>query len=129
MEWFRAALSRELLRQNIPTSLAVGALLTGINQWEGLFAPAQLSLSKLLLTFLVPFLVSSYSAVKAKMQFMPGHRAPRNSQLECKECGECHIKVQKGDRIPECPICKEDTDWRPKAASEKRTDRSLHVNC
>lgn len=129
MEWLRAALSRELLRQNIPTSLAVGALLTGINQWEGLFAPAQLSLSKLLLTFLVPFLVSSYSAVKAKMHFDPGYRSPQDIQLECAECRECSIRVQKGDAIPECPICKEDTDWRPKAPSEKRTDRSLHVNC
>lgn len=114
MEWLRTALSRELLLQNIPTSLAVGALLTGVNQWEGLFAPAQLSFSKLLLTFLVPFLVSSYSAVRARMQFAPGYRSPRNTQLECAECKECHIKVREGDSIPECPICKEDTDWHVK---------------
>jgi hypothetical protein len=122
MEWLRAALSRELLRQNIPTSLAVGALLTGINQWEGLFAPAELSLSKLLLTFLVPFLVSSYSAVKAKMHFATGYRSARDIQLECAECRKCSIQVRKGETIPECPICREDTDWRPKAGPAERTE-------
>ena len=41
----------------------VGTLLVAINQWEALLGQAQLSFPKVFLTFLVPYLVSTYTSV------------------------------------------------------------------
>jgi len=45
----------------------VGSLLNAINQWEAIFSEAQdVSLPKIALTYLVPYLMSSISAWYAK---------------------------------------------------------------
>ncbi|MEQ6885708.1 hypothetical protein [Salicola sp. Rm-C-2C1-2] len=46
----------------------VGTLLVAINQWEALLGQAQLSLPKVFLTFLVPYLVSTYTSVSKDLQ-------------------------------------------------------------
>lgn len=46
----------------------VGTLLVIINQWEALLGQAQLSLPKVVLTFLVPYLVSTYTSVSKDLQ-------------------------------------------------------------
>lgn len=46
----------------------VGTLLVIINQWEALLGKAELSLTKTVLTFLVPYLVSTYTSVSKDLQ-------------------------------------------------------------
>jgi len=46
----------------------VGTALNLINQWDGLMSTAPIDYFKLMLTYLVPYLVSSLSALQAKNQ-------------------------------------------------------------
>lgn len=57
----------------------VGTLLVLINQWEALMGQAELSLTKTALTFLVPYLVSTYTSVSKDLQ-RPEREAVHKSQ-------------------------------------------------
>lgn len=53
-------------------SIVVGTILNLINQGDALFAGAPLNWGKLILTFIVPYLVSTHGAVSAqKLQSRP----------------------------------------------------------
>ena len=62
---WRTAFSGPVLRRSFAVMLAVGSILNGINQGDALLAGAAVSWGKLLLTFCVPFLVSTYGAFSA----------------------------------------------------------------
>jgi len=47
-------------------AIIVGTLLNLINQWEGVLGEVALDYPKLMLTYIVPYLVSSISACQAK---------------------------------------------------------------
>ncbi len=47
----------------IKVAAIVGPVLTLINQWEGITGAAPLVIWKIVLTFIVPFLVSYFSAI------------------------------------------------------------------
>ena len=51
-----------VLKRSIKVSVVVGTLLNVINQPEVIFGDADLSVGKALLTYLVPFFVSTYGA-------------------------------------------------------------------
>jgi hypothetical protein len=48
------------------TALLVGSVLNMINQGDALWGPAQLSVFHLILNYLVPFAVASFSAIQAR---------------------------------------------------------------
>ena len=52
----------------VKLAAVVGTLLVLINQWEALLGQAELSLTKTVLTFLVPYLVSTYTSVSKDLQ-------------------------------------------------------------
>jgi len=55
-------------------ALVVGSILVGINQWQALVGVAPVDWSKLLLTYCVPYLVSTYTSVaKDLAQGAPGN--------------------------------------------------------
>ena len=58
----RNVLSGALLLRSIFVSIVVGSILNLINQGDALLAGRHLDVVKLLLTFLVPFCVSTYGA-------------------------------------------------------------------
>lgn len=59
-----AARQAHVLKASVRTALVVGIILNVINQWGALWGNADFSLPHFLMNFLVPFLVSSYSAAK-----------------------------------------------------------------
>lgn len=56
------AFSRPVVRQSLAVAAVVGTLLNCVNQGEALLGGAGVSIPKLLLTYAIPYLVSTYSA-------------------------------------------------------------------
>ncbi|MBI9069090.1 MAG: nitrate/nitrite transporter NrtS [Salinivirgaceae bacterium] len=105
--FFKLAIDSKVVNRSKNVALIVGIVLNAINQWEALFT---LNLSgidwvKFLLTFMVPYLVSTYSSVMAKLTFQVGEIAPINAILRCKKCSNKVIHINKGEIVPECDQC------------------------
>lgn len=60
-------LSRPVVANAIKVSLFVGTCLNAINQGSAIWHGTGIDLSKVALNYAVPFLVSSYSAAKARL--------------------------------------------------------------
>ena len=60
---WRYAISNGVLRRSLLVALVVGTILNLINQGDAMLAGLPLDVAKLLLTYLVPYLVSTYGAV------------------------------------------------------------------
>ncbi|WP_205747919.1 nitrate/nitrite transporter NrtS [Devosia sp. FKR38] len=58
----KLALSRRVMAQSAVVAVIVGTALNLINQGDAMLAGTALSIPKLLLTYAVPFLVSTYGA-------------------------------------------------------------------
>jgi hypothetical protein len=56
------AFSRPVVRQSLAVAAVVGTLLNCVNQGEALLAGAAVNVPKLLLTYAIPYLVSTYGA-------------------------------------------------------------------
>jgi len=56
-----AFLQRNTIVRAAKISAIVGTVLCGINQWEAVLGLAEFNITKMILTYLVPFCVSSYS--------------------------------------------------------------------
>lgn len=69
------ALSDGIPRRSAKAAVVVGSLLNLINQGDALFGTADLNVSKTLLTFIVPYCVTTYGAVSVQLGHhrVPGH--------------------------------------------------------
>ncbi|MBK1834959.1 nitrate/nitrite transporter NrtS [Roseibacillus ishigakijimensis] len=112
--FLRLASDPAILKRAFVLALLVGTILNLINQGEAMLAGAwgDIAWTKFLLTYCVPFCVSTYSATSAKIRFDPGTRAYLATRLKCVNCGVTEIAVEEGDLIPPCPHCQEKTDFR-----------------
>ena len=65
--WIRIALRRDIVQRSLRVSLIVGSVLVLINQGDVLFAggPDSKEIMKIVLTYVVPYLVSTYAGVEA----------------------------------------------------------------
>ena len=106
---------KEIILKSFKISIIVGSLLNIINQGEVIFSFdfEHIDYIKSLLTYAVPFLVSSYTAVSIKMRFKIGDITHVNATLKCKGCKNI-IEVHKNEIVPICNNCKEKTTWRIK---------------
>ena len=66
------ALSPKMLRQSLLVALVVGTILCLINQGDALISGQPLNVWKIVLTFIVPFLVSTYGAWNMARASMSG---------------------------------------------------------
>ncbi|MDP3307063.1 hypothetical protein [Methylotenera sp.] len=64
-KFIQLALKPKILFNGAKVSLVVGTLLNVINQWEYIVAGHDLMIDHLLMNYLVPFCVSTYSGAKA----------------------------------------------------------------
>lgn len=65
----QVASSRKVLRSSLGIALFVGTTLNIINQWSSLMAGGSgISISKLFMNYLVPYLVATYSATLAVLR-------------------------------------------------------------
>jgi len=60
---WRYAISNGVPRRSLLVALVVGTILNLINQCDAMLAGLPLDVAKLLLTYLVPYLVSTYGAI------------------------------------------------------------------
>ncbi len=65
--FFRHARSPAVIGTAIRVSLVVGTVLTLINQGDLLFGGGAVNMAKALLTYMVPYLVSTHGAVTARL--------------------------------------------------------------
>ena len=63
----RHCLSDGVSRRSLYVALVVGTILNLINQGDALFGPAQINWLKVMLTYLVPYAVSTYGAVSYRL--------------------------------------------------------------
>lgn len=63
--WISLALEPRVVRSGIAVGLIVGTILNVINQGDAMFGEKPLVLWKLVLTYCVPYCVSTYGAVTA----------------------------------------------------------------
>ena len=66
----KTAIEKNIVKDALFVSLVVGSILNIINQGDLLFNLefSKISVSKLILTFIVPYLVSTYASVKTKLR-------------------------------------------------------------
>ena len=107
--------SPSVVKRAIKVAFIVGTLLNLINQGEAIISLnlENLHIAKFLLTYLVPYSVTTYTATAIKIEFQIGTKATVTAELKCRGCGT-EIHVEKDQLIPECPTCGIHTKWRLK---------------
>lgn len=83
------ALSAEVVRLGLRTSLVVGTVLNLINQGDALLEPKRIVIGKLLLTYLVPYGVVTYSATSVVLR-LKADETPREGSIENPELTNTH---------------------------------------
>jgi hypothetical protein len=72
------AISDGVPRRALWVALVVGSILNLINQGDALLAGERLNITKLVMTYVVPYLVSTYGAVSFRMHAARNVTAPPN---------------------------------------------------
>lgn len=121
---FHIICHKKIFYKALKIALVVGVILNLINQGEYLIHLdfSNINFFKAGLTFLVPFCVSTYTAISMKMKYHVGENALLSATLICKKCKNEH-EVTKDKTIPFCPNCKGKTSWKIKDIKED------NVNC
>lgn len=86
--WTQLIFEPSLVTRSLKTALVVGLILNIINQWNGIFGSAPIVWSSLLLTFLVPYCVSTFSGALSA-----NHFNKQQNQQHLEDDGPC-IKQQ-----------------------------------
>ena len=109
------AISIPIVRKSLNISLIIGTTLNLINQGDIIVAHnfMDLNLGKILLTYSVPYLVTTYTATTLKLEFQIGTKASVEADLVCRRC-KAQIHVKENELIPEDPTCGIKTKWRLK---------------
>jgi PAS domain S-box-containing protein len=115
MIYCHTALSSSVLKRALVVAAVVGSILNLINQgWQITHADwTHINYIKMGLTFLVPYLVSTYSSTKAKLSFKVSEVSSMDAVLQCKSCGKSRIYINKGEIVPACHTCGQaKTNWK-----------------
>ncbi len=132
---FTISLLKPIVRRAIIVSLVVGIILNLINQSDLIFSGnfSSINLLQVILTFIVPYLVSTTSSVLAKLSLHPGDVSNISAKIRCKGCGQNEITIVKGDWIPFCNHCKTNTRWKidylipDNSALQQQEEKSLSL--
>ncbi|NJO89714.1 MAG: SpoIIE family protein phosphatase [Chloroflexia bacterium] len=113
--YFQLATDRNTFRRAVKVAIFVGIILNLINN-PGLFyslSLQDLKIGRVILTFLVPYFVSTYSSVLSNSNLKPGSISHLDAILKCKSCRKTNFHIHIGQPIEECPKCKKKTRWKP----------------
>lgn len=99
--------------QSTKIAIVVGTVLNIINQGDFIFNMMfeNINFFKLGLTYLVPFCVSTYTAIAINIKLKIGEKAIISTNLICKKC-KSTLHVEQNTTIPECPKCGLKGLWR-----------------
>ena len=130
--YLQLAFERKTLLRAMRVAIIVGIILNFINNPSLFydFTETQLSFGSVTLTFIVPFLVSTYSSVLSNKTIKPGTISNLDALLKCNSCKKTNFHIHIGQELEECPMCKDKTKWTPKqifsfAKSENEVVKSL----
>ena len=114
--YFKIGTELDTILDSLKVSIVVGLLLNIVNQWQTIstLRVSEISFIKVFFTFLVPYLVSTYTIIRMKLTFHIGKIAITDVKLKCNHCNQCQTTVKKGDVIPVCNSCMEYTNWSVK---------------
>lgn len=114
--YLHLAFGKKTFIRAVRVALLVGIILNLINNPQFFldFSIYDLNFPRVLLTFLVPFFVSTYSSVLSNSNFKPGKVSHIDALLKCKSCRKTDFHVHIGQEVEECPQCKEKTRWSPR---------------
>jgi len=82
--FFQIAMSRHIVINALKITVVVGSLLNLVNQGENMLHGGTISWLHLILNYLVPYCVASYSAAK--------------NEIELRENNDCQLKPQEEHR-------------------------------
>lgn len=101
------------IKDAIKIAFVVGIVLNIINQGDYIFNMMfdRINYAKLILTFFVPFFVSTYTAVSISIRLKIGDKAMAETNIVCKTC-KSKSHVSKSQIIPECPKCGLRGKWK-----------------
>lgn len=112
--YLHLAIQRKTLMRSLKVALLVGIVLNLINHPELLsLSASNINIGNLLLTFLVPFFVSTYSSVLSNKAIKPGSISNIDAILKCTRCNKTNFHIHIGQEVGECPQCKKKTRWNP----------------
>jgi serine phosphatase RsbU (regulator of sigma subunit) len=102
-------------RRALRVALLVGIILNIINhpEWFDYGNFKEINYLMVLLTFLVPYLVSSWSSVLGSNKLKPGNISHIDAILKCKSCNKADFRIHIGQPVEECPNCNKWTKWYP----------------
>lgn len=111
--YYKIAISSGVMKKAFRVTLIVGIILNLINQGDTVIYLdfESINFTKFFLTFLVPYSVTTYTAVTLKLEFQIGTNAIIDADLICRGCRE-KVHVNKNDIIPECSVCGVNTHWK-----------------
>lgn len=111
--YYQVAKSASVVKRAFKVAFVVGSVLNIINQGEVLFRLdlASLNYMKIFLTYIVPYSVTTYTAIAFKLEFHIGSKAVVDAHLQCRGC-KSKIYVKEGELIPECGSCGISTQWK-----------------
>jgi hypothetical protein len=104
--FWQFAFSKKTVNKAIKVAIVVGIILNLINQGEKMLTLdlSHINWFKFILTFFVPYSVSTYSAAQAQITFTVGDSVAQNSKMRCQKCGTEH-DFSQGELISECDKC------------------------
>jgi hypothetical protein len=113
--YIRLGTERGNILNSVTLSLVVGSLLNVINQWDLLIGGALSGLPaiQVILTYLVPLLVSDFASVSAQLRFRQNTPSSVSADIKCSSCKGTHRHVNKYELVPSCPVCNDNTRWKP----------------
>ena len=76
----RCAISDGVPRRSLVVALIVGTVLNLINQGDALLSGAHLDLTKIVLTFAVPYCVATYGAVSYRLRLTQSVSTPQHEE-------------------------------------------------
>jgi serine phosphatase RsbU (regulator of sigma subunit) len=114
MHYLHLAFEPKTFKRALHVAFFVGIILNAINHPEVFMYLyfGELNVYKVLLTFLVPFLVSSYSSVLANSgSLKSGKISNIDALLQCNSCKTTNFNIVIGDELQDCPNCKKPVKW------------------
>lgn len=113
--YWHLATNWSTVKRALRIALLVGLILNLINSPQILFSFSISGIApwKVLLIFLVPYGVSTYSSVLSSGRLKPGSISHLDAILKCKRCRKTNFHVHIGEPVEECPQCNEKTRWKP----------------
>lgn len=111
--YFHLAIERNSLIRASGIAVLVGIILNLINHPEILSGNfSDLDSGIMVLIFLVPFLVSTYSSILSRSKIKPDEISHIDGILKCNNCKKTNFHIHIGQMTGECPQCKKDTRWK-----------------